>query len=279
DEGGNNLNAFTSLWIIIKYIFLGIVQGITEPLPISSSGHVVVFQKLFAIEIEGLSFEIIVNTGSLIAVLIIYRKDILRLLQNGTRYIITKDMQLKQDFNFIIYLLVATMITGIIGLLLEDFISSNLSSVTIVCFTILITAIALWIIRNLKGYKNDEEITIKDAVIVGLAQAVALVPGISRSGATIVASMLLGMERDTALRFSFLLYVPVSLGFSLLSIRDIVNDPYFNSLSIPYIIAFLASLVASFYALKWFINIMKKGKLKYFSLYCFIVGILIILFL
>ncbi|HLR51301.1 MAG TPA: undecaprenyl-diphosphate phosphatase [Candidatus Avamphibacillus sp.] len=273
------MNAFTSLWIIIKYIFLGIVQGITEPLPISSSGHVVVFQKLFAIEIEGLSFEIIVNTGSLIAVLIIYRKDILRLLQNGTRYIITKDMQLKQDFNFIIYLLVATMITGIIGLLLEDFISSNLSSVTIVGFTLLITAIALWIIRNLKGYKNDEEITIKDAVIVGLAQAVALVPGISRSGATIVASMLLGMERDTALRFSFLLYVPVSLGVSLLSIRDIVNDPYFNSLSIPYIIAFLASLVASFYALKWFINIMKKGKLKYFSLYCFIVGILIILFL
>src|SRR5699024_10813818 len=132
---------------------------------------------------------IIVNTGSLIAVLIIYRKDILRLLQNGTRYIITKDMQLKQDFNFIIYLLVATMITGIIGLLLEDFISSNLSSVTIVGFTLLITAIALWIIRNLKGYKNDEEITIKDAVIVGLAQAVALVPGISRSGATIVASI------------------------------------------------------------------------------------------
>src|SRR5699024_12424853 len=86
-------------------------------------------------------------------------------------------------------------------------------------------------------------------------------------------------DLDTALRFSFLLYVPVSLGVSLLSIRDIVNDPYFNSLFIPYIIAFLASLVASFYALKWFINIMKKGKLKYFSLYCFIVGILIILFL
>ena len=273
------MDAFTSLWIIIKYIILGIIQGITEPLPISSSGHIVIFQELFAIEIEGLSFEIIVNTGSLIAVFIIYWKDIIRLIQNGTRYIVTKDIRLKQDFNFIIYLLVATMITGIIGLLLEDFISSKLSSVSVVGFTLFITAFALWIIRNLKGYKNDEEITFKDAIIVGLAQAIALIPGISRSGATIVAAMLLGMKRDTALRFSFLLYVPVSLGVSLLSIGDIISDPYFNVLSIPYIIAFSASLVASFYALKWFINIMKKGKLKYFSLYCLIAGALVILFL
>src|SRR5699024_2041495 len=138
---------------------------------------------------------------------------------------------------------------------------------------------ALWIIRNLQGRKNDGDLTFKDAIIVGLAQSVALIPGISRSGATIVAAMLLGMKQDTALRFSFLLYIPVSLGVTIISIGAIIKDRAFDTLMIPYILAFITSLIATYYALKWFINIVARGNLKYFAFYCFIVGSLVILFM
>lgn len=269
----------TKFWLLLKYFILGTVQGVTEPLPISSSGHMVILRHLFAIEIKGLSFEILVNTASLCAVLLIYRKDIIRLLKNGTRYFFMKDNKTKKDGSYVIYLILATIPTAIIGLLFEDFISEALSSIKTVGITLLITAYALWVIRNLKGSKDDSQLTVKDAIIVGLAQSVALVPGISRSGATIVAAMLLGMKKETALRFSFLLYIPVSLGITLLSIGDIVNDPQFDSLVIPYIIAFIASFIASFFALKWFISIMKRGKLIYFSVYCLVIGTLITIFL
>lgn len=265
--------------LLVKYLFLGFVQGFTEPIPISSSGHLVILRELFNINIHGLSFEILVNFGSLVAICLVYRKDIIRLTHHGLNFIIKKDSKHKEDFQFIVYLLVATVITGFIGILFEDYISHTLSAAIVVGFTLLVTGLALWIIRNLRGRKGDDDLTIKDAIIVGLAQAVALIPGISRSGATIVASMLLGMKQETALRFSFLLFIPVSLGITVLSVGDIINDPNFNTLAIPYLLAFLTSIIATFYALRWFMNIMAKGNLKYFSYYCFVVGILVIIFI
>lgn len=265
--------------VLLKYLFLGLIQGLTEPIPISSSGHVVMIRELFGIQVSGLSFEIIVNFGSLIAVLLVYQKDILRLIKSSFSFLLKKDKNAQSDFHFIILLVIATVPTGIIGLLFEDYISNKLSSITVVGFTLLITGVALWVIRNLRGMKSDREITVKDAIIIGLAQSVALVPGISRSGATIVAAMLLGMRQETALRFSFLLYIPVSLGVTILSANNIISDPNFDLLMIPYILAFMASILATFYALKWFMNVMVKGNLKYFSFYCFVVGILVIIFL
>lgn len=266
-----------ALWI--KYTLLGAIQGFTEPIPISSSGHLIIFRELFNVKIEGLSFEIFVNFASLIAVLIIYRKDIIRMTINFFHYLKTKDVASKGDFMFIIYLVIATIPTGVLGFLLDDFISNQLSGVTIVGVTLLVTGVALWIIRNIRGHKGDGEITIRDALVVGLAQTVALIPGISRSGATIVAAMLVGMKQETALRFSFLLYIPVSVGVTIFSIKDIVGDSNFSMLAIPYILAFAASLIFSYYALRWFMNIMAKGNLKYFSFYCFIVGTLVLIFL
>ncbi|WP_461180294.1 undecaprenyl-diphosphate phosphatase [Virgibacillus kimchii] len=267
------------LWTLLRYLVLGLFQGFTEPIPISSSGHLVILQDLFGLVADGLSFEILVNFGSLIAVLIIYRKDIIRLIQNGLLYIVKKEDSTKDDFQFVVFLVVATIPTGILGLLFEDVISDNLSGVATVGYTLLITGAALWMIRNLRGRKNDGDLTVKDAVIIGFAQSVALIPGISRSGATIVAAMLLGMKQETALRFSFLLYIPVSLGITVLSVTDIIRDPDFDTLMIPYAIAFIASIIASYFALKWFINVMKRGDLKYFAFYCFIVGFLVILFM
>ncbi|SEQ43603.1 Undecaprenyl-diphosphatase [Virgibacillus subterraneus] len=274
------MEVINSLWVLIKYTFLGLIQGFTEPIPISSSGHLVILRELFGVtEVTGLSFEILVNFGSLIAVLVIYRKDIYRLVENGIRYISTKDNAAKSDFQFILFLIIATIPTGILGVLFEDYIEEELSTVSVIGYTLLITGLALWIIRNLRGNKNDGDITIKDAIIVGLAQSVALIPGISRSGATIVAAMLVGMKSETALRFSFLLYIPVSLGITVMSAGEILGDDNISVLAIPYILAFAASLVASYYSLRWFMNVMARGNLKYFAFYCFIVGILVILFL
>jgi len=266
------------IYLIVKYMLLGIFQGFTEPIPISSSGHLVFAQHFLGLEIEGLSFELLVNAASLIAVLIIYRKDLVRLTVNGVRYISTKDKQSKSDFRFIIYLIIATIPAGVIGVLFDDIISEHLKHIRVTAITLIITGLALWMIRNLRGRKNDGDLTIKDALIVGFAQAVALIPGISRSGATIVAAMALGMKQETALRFSFLLFIPVSFGGMILSITDLMNDPNMDTLLIPYIIAFIASLITSYFSLKWFMNIMAKGNLKYFSFYCFIVGILVFLF-
>ncbi len=265
--------------ILLKYIFLGLLQGVTEPIPISSSGHLVLAQHFMGISTDKLTFELLVNTGSLIAVLLIYRHDIARLLKNGLAYLATRNEEAKADFRFIVYLIIGTIPAGLAGVFFEEQISTIIKGGVIgVAITLLITGVALFLIRNLRGRKQDKDLRLRDAVIVGLAQMIALIPGISRSGATIVAAMGLGMKPDTALRFSFLLYIPVSLGGALLSAADMIQDSDLMALFIPYLLAFLASLIASYFALKWFMGIMRKGNLIYFSIYCFVVGIAVLLF-
>ncbi|MBP2241152.1 undecaprenyl-diphosphatase [Cytobacillus eiseniae] len=265
----------TEITEILKYVFLGLIQGLTEPIPISSSGHLEIAEHFFGLTIKGMSFALLVNTGSLIAVLIIYRETIMKLVHNGIKYVKTKEKQAEADFRFIIYLIIGTIPAGVIGVLFQDIIEENLASIKTVAITLMITGIALWLIRNFRGRKNDADLTVKDAIIIGLAQAIALIPGISRSGATIIAAMGLGMKQETSLKFSFLLYIPISVGGMILGIRDIMKDANLATLAIPYTLAFFASLIASYFSLKWFMNIMAKGNLKYFALYCFIVGPLV----
>lgn len=266
------------LWLTIKFLLLGLFQGLTEPIPISSSGHLLIAQYFLDVEIEGSvsTFALLVNTASLIAVLIIYREDIQRLVVNGLRFFKVKDEETTRDFMFIVYLVVATIPAAIIGVLFQDNIDDHLSTVLTVGITLVITGVALWLIRDIHGKRKDGSLTMKDAVIIGVAQSVALIPGISRSGATIVAAIARGINQETALRFSFLLFIPISLGGAVLSISDILNDDNLATLAVPYIMAFAGSLVASYFSLKWFMNIMAKGQLKYFAIYCFIVGPLVV---
>ncbi len=267
------------LWLTIKFLLLGLFQGLTEPIPISSSGHLLIAQYFLDVEIEGSvsTFALLVNTASLIAVLIIYREDIQRLIVNGLRFFKVKDEETTRDFMFIVYLVVATIPAAIIGVLFQDTIDDYLSTIVTVGITLVITGVALWLIRDIHGKRKDGNMTMKDAIIIGLAQSVALIPGISRSGATIVAAMARGINQETALRFSFLLFIPISLGGAVLSISDILNDDNLATLAVPYIMAFIGSLIASYFSLKWFMNIMAKGQLKYFAIYCFIVGPLVVL--
>lgn len=268
-----------ALWLLIKYAFLGILQGFTEPIPISSSGHLVIGEHLFHIEMNDFSLEILTNFASLLAVLLIYRRDLFRLIINGTSYLTSKNGAQKHDFQFIMYLIIGTIPAAVLGLLFNDFLEQHFKNVKMVGITLIITGIALWLIRNLRGGKNDASLTMKDAIIVGLAQAVALIPGISRSGATIVAAMGLGMKQETALRYSFLLYIPISVGTMILGVSDFLDNPQFATLWIPYTVAFLLSFIASYFSLLWLMNMMAKGNLKIFAFYCFIVGPLAFFFL
>lgn len=263
---------------IIKYIFLGVLQGMTEPLPISSSGHLLLVESFMGIDLPGLSFEVVVHFGSLIAICTVYRSAIIRLIKNSFYYVLKKEDEYYNDFKFVGLLIIATIPAGVIGLLFEDIISHTLSTVTVIGCTLIITGVFLWIIRNIMGTKGEAHISVADAVIIGCAQALALIPGISRSGATIVAALLVGINRDTALRFSFLLYIPVGVGSTIFSINNIVQDPQIHTLVIPFSIAFIASVIATFFALKWFMGIMKRGQLKYFALYCLLIGGIVLLF-
>src|SRR5699024_2963716 len=261
----------------MKYIFLGIFQGITEPLPISSSGHLILLKTGLGLDLPGLSFEVVVHFGSLIAICIVYRKTIIRLLTNSMKYMKYKEQEDYDDYKFVLLLLVASIPAGIIGILFQDAISNQLSSIRVVGITLIITGICLWLIRKKIGTKGESQLSLWDGIVIGCAQALALIPGISRSGATIVAALSLGIDRDTALRFSFLLYIPVALGSVAFSINDVRQDPLLSARMILFIIACIASLLATYLALKWFMNIMKKGKLAYFAWYCLIIGTMVLL--
>lgn len=263
--------------LLIKHFIIGIVQGVTEPIPVSSSGHVMIASEILGLGKQGFTFAILTNTASLLAVLFIYREDIIRLIVHSLRYIQTRNSRYAADFRFVLLIIIGSIPAGVLGILLSDVIAENVSMTTI-AIMLFVTGTAIWLIRNMRGKKSDADITVKDAFLVGLGQAVALTPGISRSGATIISAIAVGMKQETALRYSFMLYIPVSLGSVVLGISDFVNEPNKAELALPYAVTFIATVFMTYFAMKWFMGIMKHGKLIYFTYYCFIVGALLLIF-
>lgn len=263
-----------------KYLFLAIIQGFTEPIPISSSGHLVIFKSILNSGVlNDLNFEIILNFGSLIAIVIFFFNDIIEIIKDFFLYIKTKQKKYYSNFKYALLIIIGTIPAGIVGLLLKDFIEEVLSSVKVVGIALIITAIFLFLIRNIKGSKDDKDISFKDAFIIGLFQVIALFPGISRSGATIVGGMFRDLKRDSAFKFSFILYIPISLATMLLGVKDLIGSNISSNLITTYFICMIVSGIVTYLSTKWFNNIMKRGKLIYFVVYCIIVGSLVILFL
>ncbi|MFA9457345.1 undecaprenyl-diphosphate phosphatase [Halalkalibacter sp. AB-rgal2] len=263
---------------VLKYIFLGIVQGATEPLPVSSSGHLRIVSHYFGVDVPDLHFEVFLNGASLLAVFIVYRKDLIELTTDVVKYVRARNQKHYESFRLACLLIIGTIPAVVIGGLLRDFFGGELTALRYVAISLMITAIALWLIRNLRGHKTDGGITIFDAVIVGLAQMLALAPGISRSGATIVAALARKIEAETALKFSFFLSIPVSIGSLVLESTTIYEVIVYNDLLWLYVIAFLTSLIVSIFAIKLLIDVVTSGKLLYFAVYCFTVSILIWIF-
>lgn len=264
---------------ILKYIFLGIVQGFTEPLPISSSGHVFVLKELFNLGTGDLNFEIIVNFGSLLAILLIYKDDLLKLIKNFFLYFKEKNEETKADFKYCSLIVLGSIPVGIVGFTCKDLIEDKLNNIKIIGIAFLLTSLFLFLVRNIKGKKNDKELSVMDSILIGLTQIIAVVPGISRSGSTLIGGLFRDLDRSTALKYSFMLYIPVSLGTIILGIKDLLEIGNIHDIILPYGLGFISSFVVSYFTLRWFMNAVKKGNLKYFSIYCLLLGISILLFM
>ncbi|MEG0025768.1 MAG: undecaprenyl-diphosphate phosphatase [Bacilli bacterium] len=265
---------------LILYIILGLIQGFTEPIPISSSGHLVIVKTLFNLNIlNDLNFEIIVNFGSLIAICLIFYQDIKEIISHFFKYLRTKELQYYYNYKYLILIIIATIPAGIIGLLTKDIIEKYANNVKLIAVALLITSLFLYMIRNINGKKNDQEITFKNAIVIGLCQALALFPGISRSGATIVGGMIQNLKRDTAFKFSFMLYIPISIATMILGINDLISSNQTSQIWFYYLAGMLSSGILTYFSVKWFRNIMNKGKLIYFVYYCILVGTLVLLFM
>lgn len=263
------------------YIFLGIIQGLTEPLPISSSGHLYLMKQLFNTNLlNDLNFEIVVNFGSFIAIFFIFYKDIIKLINGFFKYIFDKKNKKKyyNEFKYCMLIIIGTIPVGIAGVFLKDTIENTLTRTWILGICFLITALALFIVKNIKGTKDDYDITYKDAIIIGLLQVIALTPGISRSGTVLVACLLCNLKRDSALKYTFMLYFPVSVASMILGVKDLVNTPNINELMLPYFLGMIAAMVVTYFSYKWLSDWVKKGKLWKFSIYCLILGIFVLFY-
>ncbi len=263
---------------LLKYIFLGFIQGMTETIPVSSSGHLMIFKKIMDVNVDFDTIAILTNFGSLIAIIILFWNDIVKIIKGFFKYLKNKDNDSKEDYKYAWMIVLGCIPAGFAGLLVSyfDLFEKIENNIKIVGISLIITSILLFVIRNFKGKKDDNKIDVKEALTVGCFQILGLFPGISRSGSTIVGGMTQGLKRDTAFKYSFMLYIPMSIAAMVLEVSNLVVD---SSLIFYYIISVIVSLIVTLLVTKWFRKIVNNGKLIYFSIYCFIVGTFVILFL
>lgn len=250
----------------------------TETIPVSSSGHLMIFKRLMDVNVDFDTIAILTNFGSLIAIIILFWNDIVKIIKGFFKYLKNKDSKSKEDYRYAWMIVLGCIPAGLVGVLVSyfDLFEKIEDNIKIVGISLVITSILLFIIRNFKGKKDDGKIGVKEAFTVGCFQILGLFPGISRSGSTIVGGMTQGLKRDTAFKYSFMLYIPMSIAAMALEIFDLNID---LSLIFYYICSVVVSLVVTLLVTRWFRSIVNNGKLIYFSIYCFIVGLLVILFL
>jgi len=257
---------------VFQAIVLGIIQGLTEFLPVSSSGHVEIGSVLFGIQSHNnLLFITIVHGATALSTIVVYRKDVSQILGGLFRFRNNEELQ------FSLKILVSTIPVFILGVFYSKEVEGLFGGKTLfIGFMLLITGLLLTF-ANYKG-KTAGKINYPKAFLIGIAQAIAVIPGISRSGATISTSLLLNVEREKATRFSFLMVLIPILGAMLLNILDMVENPDLSRgvSGIALVSGFLAAFVTGVLACRWMIRIVKNGKLIYFAIYCFILGILAI---
>ncbi len=265
----------------IIYIILGIIQGFTEPLPISSSGHLVLFKNLFNTNmLNDVNFEIVVNFGSFIAIFLIFWKDIVKLIQAFFGYIFDKKKrkQFQKDFKYCLLIIIGSIPVGIAGLLLKDKVDAWSGNMTLLGISFMFTAFMLFLVRKSNGKKEDHDITYKDAIIIGLMQMIALIPGISRSGTVLVGCLLCKISRKSSLKYTFMLYLPVSVASMGLGVVDLVQSGSLTSLWLPYTLGLVAAGIVTYFSYRWLSRLVRDGKLWKFSIYCFFLSIFVLIY-
>ncbi len=264
----------------IIYILLGILQGFTEPLPISSSGHLFLFKNIFNTDmLNDLNFEIFVNFGSFLAILFIFLPDIIKLIKSFFTYIFKKEKRnlVKNEFKYCMLIIVGSIPVGIVGVLFKDAIENALN-IKLLGIAFLITAISLFVVKNANGNKDDKDITCKDAIMIGLLQMVALCPGISRSGIVLVGCLLCKLKKEAALKYTFMLYFPVSVASMGLGVMDFLENPASSSLLPCYVVGMVFAGFVTYFSYRWLSSLVKKGKLWKFSIYCLCLTLFIFIY-
>lgn len=257
---------------IIDALLLGIIQGLTEFLPVSSSGHLELGKAILgdqSIPEESLLFTVVLHFATALSTIVIFRKDIFSIFRGVLLF------KWNEDIEFVLKIGTSMIPAVVVGLFFEDQLEQLFgSNVLLVGSMLIITGVLLFFADKAKN--TNKSVSFKNAFIIGISQAIAMLPGISRSGATISTSVLLGNDKTKAARFSFLMVVPLIFGKIA---KDLLSGELsFTSSSIgPLSVGFIAAFVSGLFACQWMISLVKKSKLTYFSIYCFIVGIIAII--
>jgi undecaprenyl-diphosphatase len=275
---------------IIKYIFLGAVQGVTEVLPISSSGHVAFFQEFLDLDIDSsVFFLIVLNLGSMIAVIFFLRKDIVELIIDFYKYVFKKnrDKNITKNFFYVKNVIIGIIPIGIFGFLITDMVSDLYLEYTFLLIGIgsLITATILYAVRNTTNANINLTFDGKDSFFIGVMQVFSIIPGLSRLGVTTAAGLNRKLSMDSALKFSFMMFIPISIG----SILQQIIEYQFNPVNMVggfdfsdfwhylyYFLGFVTSIILTYYALKLVFIWFRRGNLGFFYIYNFIFGMIAI---
>jgi undecaprenyl-diphosphatase len=257
---------------LLQAILLGILQGATEFIPVSSSGHLVLVPWLLGWPEPGLAFDVIVHWGTVLALLAVFWRDLYRLLLAGLKSLRTRSLADPQA-RIAWWIVVGTIPAVIIGYLFEDFFEALFSTPVAAAGFLLVTGLILTLSERV-GTQNREadEMRWYDALLVGLAQAAAIAPGISRSGATIAAGLLRGVERTAAARFSFLLSVPAILGAGVLSLLDLVSEGILTSDLFLLVSGFVAAAISGYLCIRFLLGYLRRGRLYVFAAYVWLFG-------
>ena len=263
----------------IEAILLGLIQGLTEYLPVSSSGHLTIVSTLFGIDGEqNLTFTVAVHIATVLSTLVILWKEIVWILKGLFRW----DGKVNAEQRYALAILVSMIPVGIVGVFFKDYVEEIFGAgLFIVGCCLLITA-ALLIFSYYAKPRQKENVSLIDAFIIGLAQAAAVLPGLSRSGSTIATGLLLGNKKERLAQFSFLMVIPPILGEALLDIMKAMKEGTEAATAgigfVPLAAGFLTAFISGCLACKWMIGIVRRGKLIYFGIYCAIVGLALIIF-
>lgn len=268
-------------------ILLGIIQGLTEFLPVSSSGHLVLFQQLFGLKEAEIFFDVCVHLGTLLAVMAVFRQEIMNIIlalmrflaSSGSKKTVSQKIESDPDLKLAMLIVIGSIPTAVLGLLFRGIADRLFASAFIAGIMLMVTGLLLWITRWAAArLKQDgaDRLTPKNALIIGVVQGLAIIPGISRSGSTISIGLLLGINREKAARYSFLLSIPAIIGAGLLSLKEGLSQADLT-IQISLLGAITAALVG-YGALKSLLHVVKKGRLHLFAPYCWLVGILAIIF-
>lgn len=263
----------------LKIIILGIVQGLTEFLPISSSGHLVLTERVFDLHPENIYLEVFLHFGTFVAVVIVFRKDIWGIIKTLWESIIRGKRSEDSAYyhNLFFCLLIGTLPAVALGLLFKDFVERAFDNVSLTSFMLILTGLFLFLTRFSRVKR--ESVGFLDSLIIGLAQGLALVPGISRSGWTIGAGLLRGIKGTRAAEFSFLLSLPAIFGASVLKLKESLDQSLSSETMALYLCGAFSAFIFGYLAIKFLLQVLKKGRLEYFGYYCIIIGILSLIFL